>query len=77
MTQAYRCDETGIENQNDSNFSLKKKRDAYLSRKKWRAFTRNVWSADGATKHGAALRITTRGAFCVANACELKTSSAI
>src|SRR5882672_11156339 len=26
MTQAYRCDETAVENQNDSKFSLEKKR---------------------------------------------------
>jgi hypothetical protein len=34
MTQAYRCDETALENQNDSKFSLEKKRDAFFSRKK-------------------------------------------
>jgi hypothetical protein len=50
MTQAYRCDETAIENQNDSKFSLEKKRIS---------FTKNFYaydsrdspsSVDGATK---------------------------
>jgi hypothetical protein len=63
MTQAYRCDETALENQNDSKFSLEKKRDAFLSRKKiGMRLTRVVFvcwisSVDDATKdepHGAA-----------------------
>jgi hypothetical protein len=78
MTQAYRCDETAIENQNDSKFSLEKKRISFTKDFSACDSRDSLSSADGATKdqpHGAACadaninhaNRTTRNASCLDN----------
>jgi hypothetical protein len=78
MTQAYRCDETAIENQNDSKFSLEKETHFFHENFSACDSRRSPSSVDGATKisrlaaaSGDAnidhAKRTTRNASCVDN----------
>jgi hypothetical protein len=88
MTQAYRRDETAIENQNDSKISLEKKRISFTKRFSACDSRDSLSSFDGATKdqpHGAACadanidhaNRTTRNASCVDNVSNEKALSAV
>jgi hypothetical protein len=88
MTQAYRCDETAIENQNDSKISLEKKRISFTKNFSACDSCDSLSSVDGATKdqpHGAACadanidhaNRTTRSASRADNVFERKALSAI
>jgi hypothetical protein len=50
MTQAYRCDETAIENQNDSKFSLEKETHFFHENFSACDSRDSLSSVDGATK---------------------------